>query len=134
MSRKYKLYNFGDFNSLFENVFVDTFEDWSESFNNILTSKYIPYETEETENEVKLVFEVPGVIKEQISLAVDGKEIQLKVTKNVKGKEVTFDKKFTVKDCDLENTKGTLKNGLLTLSIPKVKMGNKKVQINVTDI
>jgi len=119
------------FEDLFNN-FTDTYEEVSKNYDDYFNTNFFLYETEELEKEIKITVEVPGITLDKIKITTEASKnvISLNITKNKKGKEVVHDKKFIVNNCDLENTLATLKNGILTLSVPKLSVNNKIIPIS----
>ena len=74
----------------------------------------------------KIQLELPGVDKTELSLDVEGDSLVLSIDSDrLKGT-----KRFLLNnDCDLDSMSAELKNGLLNITINKLKKNLKKIEI-----
>ena len=69
-------------------------------------------------------FDVPGLSKSDIKIAIEDKVITLEGETESR----TFNKQYKLSDeWDIHQTEAKVKNGVLTLTIPKMKIQKKKV-------
>ena len=69
-------------------------------------------------------FDVPGLSKSDIKIAIEDKVITLEGETESR----TFNKQYKLSDeWDIHQTEANVKNGVLTLTIPKMKIQKKKV-------
>ncbi|MBM9605699.1 Hsp20/alpha crystallin family protein [Desulfopila inferna] len=86
--------------------------------------------------------EVPGMTKDDIDIKIQGNYLEVSGSRKADGPEgykvhrserplTTFTRSFTIpSDVDAEKVEASLKNGLLTLSLPKAEAAKPK-QINI---
>jgi HSP20 family molecular chaperone IbpA len=82
--------------------------------------------TEYTETEGKILLEVAGVEQEDISVTLESNVLAVSVTKKLQ-KPIKFEKTWTIPvDYDRDSVWSSLKNGILTITIPKFKSAIKR--------
>lgn len=84
---------------------------------------------EEEKDKYILTSELPGVEQEQVILEVKDNHLTLKVERTIKGQTIKMDRSLKVTDGDLSNADAVLKNGILTVTIPKIKTETKRIEI-----
>lgn len=94
---------------------------------------FISLDIEDTGNALVVTAEVPGMPKEQIEVSIDGRMLTMKGEKKKEEEEKsrTFYRKETSFKCErtvelpvdikAEEAEGNLKDGILTITLPKVK-------------
>ncbi|OHD07176.1 MAG: hypothetical protein A2086_02540 [Spirochaetes bacterium GWD1_27_9] len=109
-----------------------------DEFDKILNGKC---DFEEEENKYLINLEVPGVKKEEINIGLKDETLTIswsrKVEKNQESKnsryerrDGSFTRSFSVKGADFEKIDAQLKNGVLTIEIPKLEtIKAKKIEI-----
>ena len=100
--------------------------------------------TRETENDYHIEVELPGVKKENVDIQVDGNILTIsgerKVREEVKEEDYhkvesrygVFSRSFTLPEkVDVSNIEAEFKNGILEVTIPKLKIdtSSKKIEI-----
>lgn len=106
--------------------------------------RYIPPAVDiyETDENLVVVADMPGVEKDTVEAKVDDNVLTLKAMAKSETKGETFYKEYDIinyfrqfelsEDIDQENIKGELKQGVLTLTIPMIKKPEpKKVDIRI---
>ncbi|PLX49744.1 MAG: heat-shock protein Hsp20 [Desulfobulbaceae bacterium] len=93
---------------------------------------------------LQLVAAVPGLAKEDINIKLQGNYLEISGTRKVtvpdgytahrleRGGETSFSRSFTLPvDIDIDKVEATLKDGILTLQLPKAEVAKpKKITIN----
>jgi HSP20 family molecular chaperone IbpA len=82
---------------------------------------------EVTDLELKMEFEIPGFEKDEVSINIEEGVLVM----NAENDKRHFSRKYKINaSFDTESTSAELKNGILTVKIPKVKK-SKKDSVNV---
>ncbi|KAH9316258.1 hypothetical protein KI387_024885, partial [Taxus chinensis] len=102
-----------------------------------------PWDMMESESEVKMRFDMPGLSKEDVKVSVEDDFLFINAEKKKEGAEKPEDS-WSVKsyssyntrialpdNCHTDQIKAELKNGVLNITIPKSKVESKVVDINV---
>lgn len=115
-------------------------------FDEFLPAQSFPVNISETDAEVKLEAEMPGVKKDDISIDLKDKILTLKAEKKQEVKEESGDelteyvlrqetcyglmeRSFNVGDVDPDNIKATFTDGVLKITLQKAGVGYKKIEI-----
>ena len=115
-------------------------------FDEFLPAKSFPVNISETDTEVKLEAEMPGVKKGDISIDLTDRLLTLKAEKKQEVKEESGDelteyvlrqetcyglmqRSFNVGDVDPDNIKATFTDGVLKITLQKAGTGYKKIEI-----
>ena len=100
------------------------FSLWSTAATNYdITSDHM----EVTDLELKMEFEIPGFGKDEVSINIEEGVLVM----NAENDKRHFSRKYKINaSFDTESTSAELKNGILTVKIPKVKK-SKKDSVNV---
>ena len=82
----------------------------------------------ENEKTVQVVAEMPGIEKQDVNLDIEGRELEIKAARG--------DRKYhevveLPADVDIDSAKATYKNGVLEITINKVKKTKSRKKINV---
>lgn len=119
----------------------------NEFFNNSFVSNSKNVNIEETESSYELSMELPGFTKDDIKVEVENDV--LTISSEVEKKEEVNEKKFIKKsfskssfkksyilteDVDKENINAKLENGILNLSIGKIRQIEEKTKTKLIDI
>lgn len=96
-----------------------------------------PWEVMEDEKEIRMRFDVPGLTKEDVKVAVEDDVLVIRGEhKQEEGEESkwkgwsasSYDSRFVLPDnCDKEKVRAELKNGVLLVAIPKKTTTDRKV-------
>ena len=93
------------------------------------------YKARRTDEGLEVAFELPGVEPDKVSLSAEGELLKVSGERNELGKEesVTFERTLRVPDdLDAARMEANLRNGLLSVKIPKIKkLEPKKIAISV---
>lgn len=84
------------------------------------------------EKEDTLIFEaeVPGCAPEQLAIGVEGNALTIRGEKPKNGKKVEFQRSFNLSfELDPDQIKATLKNGILTITVPRKASAKRKIEI-----
>ncbi|MGC9309144.1 MAG: Hsp20/alpha crystallin family protein [Candidatus Nanoarchaeia archaeon] len=115
----------GNFRSDREEMIDELSSDYRKAFTNFKEGK----------NEFVIQVELPGVNREDINLDVTDTGIEIKAEKKTRAKKegeytkqyAGFYQAFDVpENADLENIDATYRNGVLTITLPKIAKKNKK--------
>lgn len=120
-----------------KNDFIDVFGDfwsdldkmWAEQFSGIRTKAYSTFDV--AEKGYVLTIELPGVLSSEIAVEKVADTLKIKAEqKQQEGKSYfSFVKQLTVpKDADDENIEASLKDGILTITLPRKKEEKKLEQ------
>ena len=78
----------------------------------------------ETDNEVQLVLEVPGVKTTDLNITIDNDTLKVHATRKIPGQQhKSFQKEYSIDESsvDTNNIKANLSDGVLVITIPKTK-------------
>lgn len=104
-----------------------------------------PWEIRDEEQEVKLRIDMPGLSKEEVRVSVEDDLLVIK-GEHKKGDEdggkdgdswwsksySSYDTRFRLpENCDTGKVKAELKNGVLLISVPKVKVEKKVIDVEI---
>jgi len=113
---------------------------WMNSWFNMPTRKAFSF-LDINEDSYELKYELPGVKFEEIDIQRQGNRLTVKAEQEKKEKRsyFSFQKSVTLpKDVDAEKIKAELKAGILTVTIPRIKVEEKKepesVKIDVKSV
>ena len=103
--------------------------DYSNYYSNIQQ-----YSHSSTEEEVTIEMAVPGISKEDLTVDIIDDTLTVKASPKTKSRLTKELKQswYLSKDIDVDNINAELKNGLLTLTLPKVKPAKKTVNVVVS--
>jgi HSP20 family protein len=92
----------------------------------------MPFEdVSETDSEIKLDVELPGVKKEEINLNAEGDGISISVKSGDNQRFKEFYRFISLPDnADLESIQASCDNGVLRISIPKKKAKGRNINID----
>ncbi|KAF6143742.1 hypothetical protein GIB67_041246 [Kingdonia uniflora] len=104
-----------------------------------VTEVRTPWDIKETENEVKMRFDVPGLSKEDVKVSVEGDTLVVKGERKeqeggswVSQSSSVYDMRLELpENCETEKIKAELKNGVLLITIPKTKVDQKTVDVDI---
>ena len=121
-------------NSLITNFFgqPSLFSSFDDAFNNVIDCSVDSYKyrtiLNQDENCYSLVLQTPGLTKEDIKMSVDQSILKISGEKEVcEGMFCSIDKEFSIgKDVDESKISAKVENGILHITLPKVK--SKKVK------
>ena len=121
-------------NSLITNFFgqPSLFTSFDDAFNNVIDCSVDSYKyrtiLNQDENCYSLVLQAPGLTKEDIKMSVDQSILKISGEKEVcEGMFCSIDKEFSIgKDVDESKISAKVENGILYITLPKVK--SKKVK------
>ena len=82
----------------------------------------------ENEKTVQVVAEMPGIEKEDVNLDIEGRELEIKAAHGDRKYHETV---VLPADVDIDSAKATYKNGVLEITINKVKKSRSRKKINV---
>jgi len=86
------------------------------------------YFTSEDADSYYLELELPGYIKEDISIENKGNILNIKGNSTRKGREYRIDRNFKIPYfIDIDTISAEMKNGILTIMFPKCEKDNKKL-------
>jgi HSP20 family protein len=133
------------FRGIFDYIFDDEFFSPFERFLYPRFSFMPPVDIKESDDEICLIAEVPGMTEKDIEVEVKDHTLIIRGEKRLeeKGEDKryrrfesyrgTFERAFTLPEgVDIEKIKGRLSNGILEIQIPKgEKAQTKKIPINV---
>jgi HSP20 family molecular chaperone IbpA len=112
-----------------------TAEELLKQYANESRPVYISERYTQTANETAYTIEVPmvGVTKEDLSISVEGNRLLIKAKGSVKSRFTTnFAQDWVLNDdADVSAINANLANGLLTLTVPRVKPVQRTVNITV---
>ena len=119
----------------FSDIFdlVDTF-DRSEGFANI-TGNTLNVTTDEDENNYYVKAEMPGINKDDVDISVEDGMLTLSADYKEEGENILRQGKYSwacrVGDVDYDSISANLKDGILTLTLPKSEKSKpRKIDIN----
>lgn len=100
-----------------------------------------PWDIEENENEIKMRFEMPGLSKEDVKVCVEDDILIIKgEQKKEEGKDdwwsrkrySSYDTRLQLpEDCEKDKVKAEMKNGVLYISVPKIKVERKVIDVEI---
>ncbi len=82
----------------------------------------------DTDKTVQVVAEMPGIEKQDVELSIDGKELEVKAAR---GDRSYHELVQLPAEVDIESAKATYKNGVLEITLNKVKKKTSKKKIKV---
>merc|ERR1711882_21456 len=99
------------------------------------------YETSQDENEVKIVFAVPGASADDIKLELNDEDYLLRISGKTTFKDdnlsvsANFDRSFKFeKDVDMRRVSAKFADGVLTVTAPKVERKEKHIRSLEIDV
>lgn len=109
-----------------DSLFQEAFSGFSTNslFNSLFPSRESKLETDMYENEDNyyLRFELPGFDKQDVNLSIEGYLLSIKAEHKEKDKEASVQRSLLVPDsAEADKVSASLKNGLLTVTLPKSK-------------
>ncbi|XP_076954460.1 small heat shock protein, chloroplastic-like [Bidens hawaiensis] len=104
-----------------------------------------PWDIQDDENEIKMRFDVPGLSKEDLKVLVEDNMLVIKGEHKQEGKQEqehdgswatqnysSYHTRINLPDnCEKDKIKADLKNGVLWISIPKVKVERKVIDVEI---
>ncbi|KAK9093775.1 hypothetical protein Scep_025244 [Stephania cephalantha] len=105
-----------------------------------------PWDIRDEENEVKMRFDMPGLSKEDVKVSIEDDVLVIKGESNKKSESgsnegtdgwssqsfSSYDTRLRLPDnIEKDKIKAELKNGVLFISVPKVKVEHKVIDVNV---
>lgn len=100
-----------------------------------------PWDIMENEEEFKMRFDMPGLSREDVKVSVEDSVLVIKGGHKKEEKESdswtarsysSYDTRLVLpENCELDKLKAELKNGVLNITIPKVKVEPKVMDVNV---
>ncbi|KAK1262464.1 hypothetical protein QJS04_geneDACA020301 [Acorus gramineus] len=98
-----------------------------------------PWDAQEDEKEIKLWFDMPGLSREEVRVSVEDDVLVIKGQHNSKGEDAwssrsisSYNTRLTLPDnCDKNKVKAELKNGVLLVTIPKVEVEKKVIDVQI---
>jgi HSP20 family protein len=126
---------FTPFAKAFDRGLSSLFEDFDRGFLDMPQSRVLRTNVEEDENEYRLVAEVPGLKEDQLGITYENGVISVEANygekKGQSFRTGKFSKAYRVPDVDGDNIKAELKDGILTVTLPKAEKAKaKKITIN----
>ena len=82
----------------------------------------------DTDKTVQVVAEMPGIEKQDVELSIDGKELEIKAQRDERKYHELVE---LPADVDIDSAKATYKNGVLDITLNKVKKTTSRKKINV---
>lgn len=105
---------------------------------------YPSVDVSESENEIRIEADLPGMKQEDIDVNIDGNVLTIKGERQKEEEEQkenyyrtercygNFQRSFTLpSNLDTDNCKATFKSGVLTLTIPKLEKAAKGIKIEI---
>jgi HSP20 family protein len=82
----------------------------------------------ENEKTVQVVAEMPGIEKDDVELSIEGRELDIHAQREERKYHETVE---LPADVDIDSAKATYKNGVLEITLNKVKKSKSRKKINV---
>ncbi|KAL1822326.1 hypothetical protein ACET3Z_009104 [Daucus carota] len=103
-----------------------------------------PWDIQQTENEIRMRFDMPGLSKEDVNVTIEDDDV-LVIKGNYKKEESgdgdgswrnqsysSYNSRLQLpQDCEKDKIKAELNNGVLLITIPKAKVERKVVNVNI---
>jgi len=83
---------------------------------------------EEREKDIVFTIDMPGVQKKDIDITIEEHSISVKSEAN--GRKYNYNRRFKP-EVDAKSAVATFKNGVLDITVKKVKEGNKGTKVNI---
>ncbi|XP_065037224.1 small heat shock protein, chloroplastic-like [Musa acuminata AAA Group] len=96
-----------------------------------------PLEIKETDDEIRLRFDMPGLSKDDVKVSVEGDMLLIKGENKVKEEgagwsSASYHMRFMLPDnCDKQAVKAELRNGVLLVAVPKTKTDRKVLNVEI---
>ncbi|KAL5738757.1 hypothetical protein ACOSP7_031518 [Xanthoceras sorbifolium] len=92
-----------------------------------------PWDIKDDENEIKMQFDMPGLSKEDVMVSVEDDVLGSSGDHDFWSRSVSsYDTRLQVpENCEKNNIKAELKNGVLYISIPKTKVERQVIDVQI---
>ncbi|MHB1314070.1 MAG: Hsp20/alpha crystallin family protein [Christensenellales bacterium] len=129
---------FDDFYNMLDDFFAD---NWP--FRRSLTADTFKVDVQENENEYIVEAELPGVKKEEVSVAMEDGKLRILVSREEKSEEkgknyLHKERRFSsmarhiyLVDANSAGIKGKLEEGVLRIAVPKTEKQDRSVKVDI---